>query len=150
MFYTRMVQTLGERWNEIVWNVYISLNSKITLIFGRFNSFLKNFEHIPISWNVRPFSNLGRSCPVGRVLSSWPENPISRLAWRKLPCTLMAPGACKLRRGYNVLLVPFQIIPLGEPKRGEPFPPGQINIAIACLRIILRNESRIVGNSPLA
>ena len=28
------------------------------------------------------------------------------------PCTLMSPGACKIRRGCNVLQVPIQIIPL--------------------------------------
>ena len=68
-----------------------------------------------------PFSPLlGRGCPVDRVLISGPEGPGSRLDWRKLPCTLMAPGACKIRRGYNVLQVPIQIIPLGAPKRGSP------------------------------
>ena len=35
-----------------------------------------------------------------------------------LPCMLMTPGACKIRRGCNVLQVPIQIIPLGVPKRG--------------------------------
>ena len=35
-----------------------------------------------------------------------------------LPCTLMAPGACKIRCECNVLQVPSQIIPLGVPKRG--------------------------------
>ena len=59
----------------------------------------------------------GRSWPVGRVLSSWAEGPGSRLAWRKLSCTLMAPGACKIRHGCNVLQVPIQIILLGIPKR---------------------------------
>ena len=34
----------------------------------------------------------------------------------------MAPGACKIRRGRNVLQVPMQIIPLGLAKRGAiPF-----------------------------
>ena len=36
------------------------------------------------------------------------------------PCMLMAPGACKIRREYNVLQIPIQIIPLGVPKRGIP------------------------------
>ena len=35
----------------------------------------------------------------------------------RLPCTLVAPGACKIRRGCNVLQVPMQVIPLGVPKR---------------------------------
>ena len=48
-----------------------------------------------------------RSRPVSRVLSSWSEGPGSRLARRKLPCTLMAPGASKIRRGCNVLHVPI-------------------------------------------
>ena len=62
---------------------------------------------------------LGRSCPVGRVLCSWPEGLGWRLTWRKLQCTLMAPSACKIRRGCNVFLVPIQIIPRGVPKRGS-------------------------------
>ena len=37
----------------------------------------------------------------------------------KPPCTLMAPGACKIRRGCNVLQVPIQIIFLGVPKQGK-------------------------------
>ena len=52
-----------------------------------------------------------------------------------------APGACKIRRGYNILHVPFQILPLGEPS-----PPWRIKIAMACVRIILRQT---VGNSAL-
>ena len=39
-------------------------------------------------------------------------------------CTLMAPGAFKIRRACNVLQVPTQIISLGVPKRGEPSPLG--------------------------
>ena len=35
------------------------------------------------------------------------------------PCMLMAPGACKIRRGCIVLQVPIQVIPLGVPKRGS-------------------------------
>ena len=54
----------------------------------------------------------GRGCSVGRALSSRPEGPGSKLAWQKTTCTLMAPGACKIHRGYNVLQVPIQIIPL--------------------------------------
>ena len=38
------------------------------------------------------------------------------------PCTLMASGACKIRRGCNILQVPIQIIPLGVAKLGShPF-----------------------------
>ena len=65
------------------------------------------------------FWHKGRSCPVARVLCSWPEDPGSRLTCRKLPYTLMAPGACKIRRGCNVLQVSIQIILLGAPKRGS-------------------------------
>ena len=64
-------------------------------------------------------SQRGRSCPVSKVLSSQTEGPGSRFAWRKLPFTLMAPGACKIRRGCNVLQVPVQIILLGVPRRGS-------------------------------
>ena len=35
-----------------------------------------------------------------------------------LPCTLMAPGICKIRRVSNVLQVPIQIIPLGVQREG--------------------------------
>ena len=46
---------------------------------------------------------------VGRALDLRPEGPGSRLvADRRPPCTLMAPGACKIRRGCNVLHVPCQ------------------------------------------
>ena len=31
----------------------------------------------------------------------------------------MTPGACKIRRGCNVLQVPIQIIPLGVPYMGS-------------------------------
>ena len=58
----------------------------------------------------------GRGCPVNRVLMSGPEGPDSRLARQKLLCTLMAPCACKIRRGCNVLQVPNQFILLGVPK----------------------------------
>ena len=37
------------------------------------------------------------------------------VADQRPPCTLMAPGACKIRRGCNVLQVPCQKIPLGVP-----------------------------------
>ena len=37
----------------------------------------------------------------------------------------MAPGACKISRGWNVLQVPIQIIPLGVQNRGShPFRGG--------------------------
>ena len=45
-----------------------------------------------------------------RIQSSPGETP---------PCTLMASDACKIRRGYNVLQVLIQIIPLEVPKRGS-------------------------------
>ena len=80
----------------------------------------------------------GRSCPVGRVLSSSPEGPGSRLAWRKLPCTLMAPGACKISRGCNVFKFPSKLYLWGYQSR------GRIKFAMACLRIILRDESQTV------
>ena len=32
----------------------------------------------------------------------------------------MAPGVYEIGRGYNVLQVPIQIIPLAVPKRGRP------------------------------
>ena len=41
------------------------------------------------------------------------------LARETPPCTRMAPGACKIRRGCNVLQHTIQIIPLGVPMRGS-------------------------------
>ena len=35
------------------------------------------------------------------------------------PCSLIAPGAYKIRRGCNVLQVPIKIIPLGVTKWGS-------------------------------
>ena len=64
----------------------------------------------------------------------------------KLPCTLMAHGACKIRRGCNVLQVPIQIIPLEVPQVGESSSPQKIKIVMACLRTILRDESLTVGS----
>ena len=39
-----------------------------------------------------------------------------------LPCTQMAPRACKIRFECNVLQVPNQIIPLGSINTGKSFP----------------------------
>ena len=47
---------------------------------------------------------------------------------------------CKIRRGCNVLQVHIQIIPMVGTKAGEPSPPVQIKIVMACLR---------TSNSPL-
>ena len=56
----------------------------------------------------------------------------------------------KIRHGCNVLQVPIHILRLGGTKEGEPSPPGRIKIVMACVSIILRDESLTVGNSPLA
>ena len=61
----------------------------------------------------------------------------------------MTTGACKIRRGCNVLQVPVQIIPLGVPKLGRYPPPWLIKIVKAFLRIIRWDESQNVENSPL-
>ena len=68
----------------------------------------------------------------------------------KPPCMLMTSDAYKICGEGNVLLVPFQITPLGGTKAGEPSHPWRIKIVMACLRIILRDESQTVGNNPLA
>ena len=47
------------------------------------------------------------------------SGPGSRLAQRKPPRMPMAPNACKICCGCNVLQVPIQIIPLGIPKLGN-------------------------------
>ena len=66
-----------------------------------------------------------------------------------LSCTRMTFGACKILRGCNVLQVPIQIVPLGVPKRGSHSLRGGSKIVMARFRIIIRNESQTVGNSPL-
>ena len=50
-----------------------------------------------------------RGGQVGRALSSGPEDPRSRLAWRN--SIMYTNGAYKIRPGYNVPQVPIQIIP---------------------------------------
>ena len=87
----------------------------------------------PVSWALD-------SGPVARILGSTSEI---------LPCTLMVPGACKIRRRCNVLQVPIQYYTSGSTKAGKPFPPWRIKIVMACLRTILRDESPTVGNSSL-
>ena len=68
---------------------------------------------------AEPLSHWGAAAAHSIVLSSWPEGQGSRLGWRKLSCTLKAPGICEIRRGCNVLQVPIQIIPPEVPKRGS-------------------------------
>ena len=62
----------------------------------------------------------GRTTIAQSVESSAPDRRtgVRSSAGEKPPCTLMAPGECKIRRGCNVLKVPIQIIRLGVPKRG--------------------------------
>ena len=61
-----------------------------------------------------------RGGQVGWALA--PSAPDRRARVRDLPSetspnTLMVPGACKIRRGCNILQVPMQIIPLGVLRR---------------------------------
>ena len=56
-----------------------------------------------------PYSNVNVPDISVRLVASPGEKPL---------CTLMAPGACKIRRGCNVLQVPIQIIPLGVKSGG--------------------------------
>ena len=94
------------------------------------NKFLRNSSNYKLLpcfiRNILQQSLITYGATVTLSLESWTsrfsselEDPGSRLAWRKLPCTLMAPGACKIHRGCNVLHVPIQIIPLGVPKWGS-------------------------------
>ena len=90
-------------------------------------------------------SNAWRSCwSVGRVLSFGLEGPGSRPTWRKLPCMLMAPGACEIRRLFPSKLCLWWYV------SGGAIPPWRIKIAIARLRNILRDEYQTVSNNPLA
>ena len=70
--------------------------------------------------------------------------------WGEKPsCTLMAPGACEIRHGCNVLQVNPPNYTPGSTKAGKPSTLWRIIIVMACLRIVLRDESQIVDNSPL-
>ena len=77
---------------------------------------------------------------TARVRSSHGETP---------PCTLMAPGSCKIRRGCSVFLVPIQNYTPEDTKAWEPSHSWRIKIVIACLQTIPRDESQTVGNSSL-
>ena len=65
-------------------------------------------------------------------------------------CTLMEPGACKICWGCNVLQVLIHPnYSSGGTKAGEPSPPWWMKIVMGRVRIILRDQSETVGNSPL-
>ena len=57
-----------------------------------------------------------------------------------LPCTLMPPGACKIRRVAILFKFPSKLYLWGT-KVGKPSPPWRTKFVIACLRSILRDES---------
>ena len=65
------------------------------------------------------------------------------------PCTLTAPGVCKICRGCNVLQVTIQNYISGGTDEGEPSRSWRIKIVMAYLRTILRNESQTIDNRPL-
>ena len=60
----------------------------------------------------------------------------------------MAFGVCKIRRVCNILHVPIQNYTSGGTKAGEPTPPWQIKIMMACHRAIHWDESW--SEDPLA
>ena len=63
------------------------------------------------------------------------------------PCTLMALSTSQIRRGYNVLQLPFQIIPEENTNARKPSLPFLIKTVMACLRNKIRNEPHAVSNS---
>ena len=147
--YNIYCNSLGDQSRPFVGLVEVfSISTQVTHALGLGILFLRHYTHS--SRDSIPMYISGRSCPVGRVLSSWPEGPGSKLARWKLSCILMVPGACKFRRGCNVLQVSIQIILLKVSKRESHIPPRRIKIAMAWLRIIFRDESQTVGNRPLA
>ena len=90
-----------------------------------------------------------RGGQVGWALSSGLEGPGSRLAWQIT--TMYANGTwCMLNPSW-VQYPPSSRsnYTSGGTKVGEPSPPWKIKIVMPCLRIILRNESQTVINSPL-
>ena len=68
---------------------------------------------------------------------------------KTLPCTLMAPGACKICRGCNVLHVPIQIIFLGISRGGEPSPPWKIKVVVGYVRTGLVPDRRQQSTTQL-
>ena len=73
-----------------------------------------------------------------------------RLPGKTLPLKLMTLSACEIFCGCNVLqvLIHPNYSSRGT-KAGELSPPWWMKIAMACVRIILRDESQTVGNSLL-
>ena len=63
------------------------------------------------------------------------------------PCTLMAPGACKIRRGCVVFQVPIQNYSSGASKAEESSFQWRIKIVMSRLRTILGDESQTMNNS---
>ena len=60
----------------------------------------------------------------GAAQSAEHSGPVQRARVRGSPggtptCTLMTPGACKIRHEYNVFHIPIQIKLLGIPKLGR-------------------------------
>ena len=58
-------------------------------------------------------------------------------------------GACKIRRGGNVIQDRIQNYTSGSTKAGEPSPPWRTKIVMACFRTTPRDESQTVSNNPL-
>ena len=89
------------------------------LFLHKFNS----FEIITDKYLI--ISNLSALCLGAAVAQSVESSALDRRArvWgsssKNLTCTLVAPGACKTRRGCNVFQDPIQIIPLAVQKRGS-------------------------------
>ena len=63
--------------------------------------------------------------------------------------TLMAPGACVKSVMVAMSFKFHSNYTFGGTEASEPSPPWRIKIVMACLRTILKDESKTVGNSPL-
>ena len=89
----------------------------------------------------------GLRWPSRQSVSSGPKGPGSRLAWRNT--VMYAIGTCVIQNPSWAQCPPIpNQITVGT-TAGEPFPPWRIKIVLACFRIILRDETQTVDNSPL-
>ena len=97
---------------------------------GLFPNFNERFDHIRIPFFRMRFqwkknTNSWYICVMPAAALSAEHSAPNQRIWVRgspveiPPCTLMAPGSYKIRRGCNVLQVLIQIIPLGVPKRGS-------------------------------
>ena len=88
--------------------------------------------------------SLNRGNNSNNIKKSLREDSICGKIYYKMPYMYFIKAV-----NHLLLQVPIKIIPMGKPKRLSSLPPWWIKIVMACLWIILRDESQTVSNSPL-